>query len=94
MCTAVIWSLYTLSCGEKLDLPAPQLANINCSVEDTSILCFDHSYVMQLLAVPVGSEVKVYERSSWKCVFTLSDTAYHTEVSVTLYLRVWYRIYV
>ena len=37
MCTAVIRSLYTWSCGEKLDLPAPQLANSNCSVEDTQV---------------------------------------------------------
>lgn len=33
-----------------------------------------------MIAVPVGSEVKFYDRISWKCVFSLVDE-HHAEVS-------------
>ena len=41
-----------------------------------------HTYsTLQSLAIPVGSEVKMYDRTSWKCVSTFTDD-HHKEVSV------------
>lgn len=40
------------------------------------------SFNFQLLAVPVGSEVKFYKCTSRNSVFTLSDRNYHKEVGV------------
>ena len=34
----------------------------------------------QLLAVPVETEVRVYQRGTWECVATLADSA-HIEVT-------------
>ena len=42
------------------------------------------SLCVQLLAVPVETEVRVYESESWTCVATLRDTS-HKEV--VLYIR-------
>ena len=37
-------------------------------------------WFIQLLAVPVETEVRVYQRGTWECVATLADSA-HIEVS-------------
>ena len=34
--------------------------------------------------MPTGSEVKVYKRDSWACLYTLSDLNYHKEVGVVV----------
>ena len=45
-----------------------------------SSVCHTYS-TLQSLAIPVGSEVKMYDRTSWKCVSTFTDD-HHKEVSV------------
>ncbi len=38
-----------------------------------------------MIAVPVGSEIKLYDRLSWKCMFSLDDN-HHKEVSSRVHL--------
>ncbi len=57
------------------------------------VSCVQHSVnglcTSQMFAVPTGSEVKVYKRDSWDCIFTLSDLNYHTEVGGCGHQWVW-----
>ena len=49
------------------------------------------SPLTQLLAIPVGSEVKVYERVSLKCLFSLSDDHHKgvTQLHVYMYMYMY-----
>jgi len=50
-----------------------------CVYVHACIIYYD-GILFQMMAVPVGSEVKIYKRGSWTCVHTLADSNFHTEV--------------
>lgn len=56
------------------------------SIENIPVCTVHSDFVVihilqQLVAIPVSKEVKLYDRMSWKCLFSLVD-AHHKEVTV------------
>ena len=49
--------------------------------------CQGSFFIVQLLAVPVETEVRVYESDSWNCMMTLKDV-HHKEVCIIMHVCV------